>query len=123
MFREGSELAEIWSGCSDVPLERVQRLLREDAGDQDLRAIAADAFRVQESDETLWDDLYSVLGGAGEVPAELRELIEIYRYLEPDYRRRWLENGRTFRRLTDLNYLLEAEVDEATTKLDFARRS
>jgi transcriptional regulator with XRE-family HTH domain len=118
LFREGSELAEIWSGCSDIPLQHVQAVARADHGDErDVKAIAADVFRVQESDETLWDDSYELAAASGMHAEQLRELMDIWRYVGPDLRTRWLEYGRQLRRIADLDYLTAAKAEELAAQL------
>ena len=87
LFREGSELAEIWSGCSDLPLETVREIVHGADGDEiALRTIAVDVFRVQESDETLWDDSYALAAAKGEGADELREVMALWRFLGSDFK-------------------------------------
>lgn len=118
LFREGSELVEIWSDCSEIPLDRVQAVTRAAGGaERDIKAIAADVFRVQESDETLWDDSYQLAAASGVHAEQLRELMDIWRYVGSDLRTRWLEYGRQLRRITDLDYLAAAEAEGLAAQL------
>lgn len=112
LFREGSELAEIWSGCSDLPLETVREIVHGADGDEiALRTIAVDVFRVQESDETLWDDSYALAAAKGEGADELREVMALWRFLGSDLRTRWLDYGRQLRNIADLEYLVTAQKE------------
>jgi hypothetical protein len=85
------------------------RLQDPEATDDEIRQIAADVFYVQESDETLWDDSYTLALGRGTDAAELRELMGIWRYVG-ERRAQFLEYGRTLMRLTDLEYRADAEA-------------
>ena len=49
-----------------------------------LRTIAVDVFRVQESDETLWDDSYALAAAKGGGADELREVMALWRFLRRD---------------------------------------
>lgn len=55
LFRPGAELPDEWGGWVRFDIEKVRGLLSGTSiGEDDLRAIAADVFHVQEADETLW---------------------------------------------------------------------
>lgn len=109
LFRHGAELPEAW-GDARFDIETVRALLSDaDTGEDDLHAIAADVFHVQETDETLWDDSYQLAMARGESAAELRELMSIWRYIH-GYRHELLEYGRALRRLADLEYLAESRA-------------
>jgi transcriptional regulator with XRE-family HTH domain len=116
LFREGAELPEEWGEWARFDIETVRALLSS-AGmsDEDLRAIAADVFRVAETDETLWDDSYELAMARGESAGELRELMSIWRYI-PGHRHELLEYGRALRRLADLEYLAESHTDALTSR-------
>jgi transcriptional regulator with XRE-family HTH domain len=112
MFRPGSELAEIWADADGHgSLRAVRAMIGGSADEAALRTIAASAFEVAESDETLWDDSYLLAAASGENADQLRELLDIWRYVPSDLRRRWLEYGRALQRVADLEYLAEAERD------------
>lgn len=57
-----------------------------DTSYRDVKAIAAEVFRVQESDETLWDDSYELAAASGVHAEQLRELMDIWRYVGSDGR-------------------------------------
>jgi len=109
-FREDAELPEVWGDWANWPLDVVRHRLQDpEATDDEIRQIAADVFYVQESDETLWDDSYTLALGRGTDAAELRELMGIWRYVG-ERRAQFLEYGRTLMRLTDLEYRADAEA-------------
>jgi hypothetical protein len=113
LFREGAELPEEWAEWARYDLDTVRRLLSEaDTPIEFLRAIAADVFRVEETDETLWDDSYELAMARGQDAAELRELMGIWRHIG-GHRRELLEYGRALRRLADLEYLAATETEAA----------
>jgi transcriptional regulator with XRE-family HTH domain len=110
LFRAGAELPEEWGEWASWPLDVVRhRLQQPEATDDEIRQIAADVFRVQESDETLWDDSYALALARGSDAAELHELMGIWHYIA-GRRAQLLEYGRSLRRLADLEYLAEAEA-------------
>jgi len=118
LFRTGSELADIWEGSSSIPMDAVREaILGEGPTDASLQAIAADAFHVQESDETLWDDSYELAAAKGEDADDLREFMAIWRYLGRDLRRRWLEHGGQLRRVADLEYLALQQSEDLAARL------
>jgi transcriptional regulator with XRE-family HTH domain len=118
LFREGAELPEEWGDWTRVPLDQVRTAIREpEANPLRLRAIAADVFLVQETDETLWDDSYGLAAARGEDAAALRELMAIWRYVGIDLRDRWLEYGRQLRRIADLDYVAQHEIDRPAADL------
>ncbi len=71
--------------------------------------IAADVFRVAETDETLWDESYALALARGSDAAELRELMAVWRYIGPR-RTELLEYGRSLRQLADLEYRVAADA-------------
>jgi hypothetical protein len=75
-------------------------------------------FRVQESDETLWDDSYELTAASGVHAEQLRELMDIWRYVGSDLRKRWLEYGRQLRRIADLDNLAAARAEELAAHLN-----
>lgn len=122
-FREGAELPEEWGDWARFSLEEVRdRLHSEAISPEDLAAIAADVFRVQETDETLWDDAYNLVMARGEDAAQLRELMGIWRTAHGQ-RERILEYARLMRTIADLEYVAEAEAERHTPQTDRTRRS
>ncbi len=113
LFRNGAELPEEWGDWTRYDLETVRRLLTEPdpPAIEFLHAIAADVFRVQETDETLWDDSHTFAMSRGEHAAELRELMGIWRYIG-DRRQQLLEYGRALRHLADLEFRAASEADQ-----------
>jgi transcriptional regulator with XRE-family HTH domain len=116
LFRDGAELPDEWGDWATHDLGEVRRLLTApDPPSADrLRAIAADVFSVEETDETLWDDSYALAMARGEDAAELQDLMNIWRYIGR-HRRELLEYGRSLRRLADLEYSAAAEADRLRT--------
>lgn len=116
-FRDGAELPEEWGDWPRYDLATVRKVVTQaDAPAMEkLHVIAADVFRVQETDETLWDDSYLLAMVRGEHAAEDRELMEIWRYIG-DRRQQFLEYGRRLRDLTDLEYRVQAEAAEIATR-------
>jgi transcriptional regulator with XRE-family HTH domain len=112
LFRHGAELPELWGDWARYDLETIRRLLTEPdrPSIEWLRAIAADVFRVEESDETLWDDSHALAMARGEDATELRELMNIWRYIG-GHRHQLLEYGRALRQLADLEFSAAAEAD------------
>jgi transcriptional regulator with XRE-family HTH domain len=110
LFRDDAELPEEWGDWVRYDLETVRRLLTEPDPPpiECLQAIAADMFRVEETDETLWDDSYALAMARGEDAAELRELMGIWRYIG-HRRQQLLEYGRALRQLADLEFRAEAD--------------
>lgn len=113
LFREGAELPEEWGAWARYDLETVRRLLTEPVTPplEYLQAIAADVFRVEETDETLWDDSHTLAMARGTDAAELSELMGIWRYIG-DRRHQLLEYGRALRQLADLEFRAAAEADQ-----------
>jgi transcriptional regulator with XRE-family HTH domain len=117
MFRNGAELPEEWRDWPRYDLATVRTIVTQarTPAMEKLRVIAADVFRVQETDETLWDDSYLLAMVRGEHAAEDRELMEIWRYIG-ERRQLFLEYGRKLRDLTDLEYRVQAEAMEITAR-------
>ena len=117
-FREGAELPEEWGDWARWPLDVVRnRLQHPEATDDEICQIAADVFRVQETDETLWDDSYALALARGSNAAELRELMAIWRYIG-ERRAQLLEYGRSLRRVADLEYLADTESIRLSAEID-----
>jgi transcriptional regulator with XRE-family HTH domain len=113
LFRDGAELPGEWGDWTRFKLDEVRSILLDPgASEDDVRAIAADVFRVEETDETLWDDSYQLGMARGQDASELRELMSIWRYIG-GRRKEFLEYGRALRRLTDLEYLADTEAPSA----------
>ena len=112
LFRDGAELPEEWERWPQFDVNEVRSLLASSTtSGEDLRRIAADVFRVAETDETLWDDSYELAMARGEDAAELRKLMNIWRYIG-GHRQQLLEYGESLRRLADLEYQAQARQDE-----------
>lgn len=113
-FREGSEMIDEWGDWTTFTLrDAIERLGDEMTPDAEIAAIAADVFRIQESDETLWDDAYNLVHARGQDAAQLREWMGIWRTAH-GYRDWLLECGRLAQRLADLEFAAEPEVDKHT---------
>jgi hypothetical protein len=84
------------------------------------RIIAAEVFRVEETDETLWDDIYLQTMARGEQAADARELIAIWRTIG-NRRQQLLEYGRALQALSDLEFRLAAEADQSHHKTSSSR--
>ena len=111
LFREGSELAEVWDPAR-IPLERVRAILADPHADEhEVRVIASDVFAFAETEETLWHASHEVLLARGEDSADLRELLDFWNYMGRDRRRRLLAYASELRDLTDLEYRLDAASD------------
>lgn len=116
-FREGAELPEEWGDWATFSLDEVEHLINDPKSSRkDIEAIAADAFRVQETDETLWDDAYSLALARGEDARQLRKLMGIWRAVH-ERRERLLEYGELLRRIEDLEYKAAAKTEELRAKV------
>ena len=110
LFRDGAELPEEWGPWAARSLDAVRAILEDSqASEADVRMIAADVFRVAETDETLWDESYALALARGSDAAELRELMAVWRYIGPR-RTELLEYGRSLRQLADLEYRVAADA-------------
>jgi transcriptional regulator with XRE-family HTH domain len=111
LFRNGAELPEEWSGWPAYDLATVRKLLTAEGepSTDALLTIAADVFRVQETDETLWDESHALAMARGEDASQLRELMSIWRYIH-GHRNELLEYGRALRQLADLEFRAETEA-------------
>lgn len=113
LFREGSELPEEWGPWAVKTLDAARSVLADPAASEpDVRMIAADVFRIVETDETLWDESYALALARGSDAAELRDLMTIWRFVG-SRRAELLEYGRSLRRLADLEYQAEASAIRA----------
>lgn len=113
LFREGSELPEEWGPWAVMTLDAARSVLADAAASEaDVHAIAADVFRIIETDETLWDESYALALARGSDASELRELMTIWRFVG-SRRAELLEYGRSLRRLADLEYQAEANAIRA----------
>ena len=79
----------------------------------ELQQIAADVFMAEETEESMWDDTYSVAAARGEDADQLRRFAVIWRYLGRTHRQRWLDYGEGLRNLVDMESHLEAELMDA----------
>jgi transcriptional regulator with XRE-family HTH domain len=119
LFRHEAELPEEWGAWVRFDLARVRALLADpNASAQDLGTIAADVFRVQETQETLWDDSYELASARGEGAAQLRRLMAVWPTIAA-YRERVLEYAEHWAQIADLEYAasvrqLELEADANT---------
>jgi transcriptional regulator with XRE-family HTH domain len=110
MFREGSELAEVWGDWASLGIGEARELLSQPhPNEQAIRHLAADVFTVPESDETLWRPEDSLFAFGGASHQDLRDLLSAWRFIGSDRRRRLLEYARALRRLEDLEYLTATE--------------
>lgn len=114
MFRPGAELPEAWLNEPVLPLDEAMTIVADARSRQeDLMRVAAGAFEVPESDETLWDPSHSQYLTAGEDDDEL-ELLGIWRYIRGSRRDEFLRYGRALRELEDLDYIAERDrMDQA----------
>lgn len=94
-----------------------------EATEEDLAQVAAHLFGYYETVETEWDDSYvlAAAGGHGKDRAQLREFLEVWRYIGSDLRDRWLTYGRRLRRIADLEWQVEAEAERLRAELEQAR--
>lgn len=119
-FRAGAELPEEWGPWARFDVEHVRALLADpNAHEDDLRAVAADVFRAQETDETLWDDSYELAAARGENAAQLRRLMAIWRTIG-EHREKLLEYGETLKEVVDLEYAARARLIELQAGADQA---
>jgi transcriptional regulator with XRE-family HTH domain len=110
MFREGSELAEVWGDWASFGIGEAREVLRQPRPDgQAIRYLAADVFTVPESDETSWRPEDSLYAFAGATQQDLRDLLSAWRFIGSDRRGQLLEYARALRRLEDLEYLTAIE--------------
>lgn len=112
LFRDDAELPQEWGEWARYDLATVRHMLsRVDPQETEpFRIIAADVFRVEETDETLWDDVYLQTMARGEQAAEVQELMAIWRAIG-ERRQQLLAYGRSLRELADLEFRAAAEAD------------
>jgi hypothetical protein len=113
LFRPGAELPQEWGDWASLSLSEVTEILSATAPDSGLVArIALDVFSVEETDETLWDDSYSLAASRGQDARQMQELMAIWRYLPSGDRARWIAIGKKMRDLADVEFEIENELND-----------
>lgn len=110
MFRPGAELPEAWLDKPILPLDEAIAAVRDPRSTQEaLMRVAAGAFEVPESDETLWDPSHSQYLTVGEDDDDELELLGTWRYIGGDRRAELLRYVDALRELEDLDYIADRE--------------
>jgi transcriptional regulator with XRE-family HTH domain len=117
-FREGAEAPQEWGEWTRMPLDEARRALTTAEPDPArIQAIAADLFLIQETAETLWDDVYATMMARGEHAAQLRELMSNWRELDQSDRDLVRALVGALRRRHDLELEVEGLRTETATQV------
>ncbi|MBN8870084.1 MAG: helix-turn-helix transcriptional regulator [Solirubrobacterales bacterium] len=114
MFREDAELPEAWPDGGVWTVDEANEFLFDpDLGHdiEELKGLAADVFSVPETDETLWDPSYLLAAARGDDAWHLQRFMATWRYLDSELRARWLDYGLKLRKIADLDYRVDADLD------------
>lgn len=110
VFYDGAELADLWGDWATFGWDEACRIARDpDATPEQMEQLAYDVFTAGEAAETLWADDADAIVPLGPGQADLRQLVNAWRFLYPERRRQLLTYARTQRRMQELEELAEVE--------------